>query len=225
VRNWKGFELVWFGVFIFIGTFIAINTKDSLFNYFVLLTGILCVVLAAKGSIWTYFFGIINSFGYAYTAYHNGLFGEVGLNLIFYFPMNILGFFMWKKYMSNDVVIMKGLSFIKSAIVYSACIVSIIILGFLLSLIKGQNTPYIDASTNMIGIVATFLMVWRYKEQWVLYIILNLLTITMWFYRLLNGSSDGSIMVVMWVAFFVNSLYGFYNWSMNAKMAMISEKK
>ena len=225
MRNWKGFELVWFGVFIFIGTFIAINTKDSLFNYFVLLTGILCVVLAAKGSIWTYFFGIINSFGYAYTAYHNGLFGEVGLNLIFYFPMNILGFFMWKKYMSNDVVIMKGLSFIKSAIVYSACIVSIIILGFLLSLIKGQNTPYIDASTNMIGIVATFLMVWRYKEQWVLYIILNLLTITMWFYRLLNGSSDGSIMVVMWVAFFVNSLYGFYNWSMNAKMAMISEKK
>lgn len=217
MKNWKTFELIWIGVFVLIGTIITINTRDSLFNYFILLTGILCVVFAAKGNIWTYFFGIINSLAYALTAYKNGLFGEVGLNLLFYVPMNIYGFFMWKKFMSDSVVIMKGLSIIQSIIVYSGCFFSIIILGFLLSLIEGQNTPYIDASTNMIGITATFLMVWRYKEQWVLYMLLNILTITMWAIRSLNGSSDGSIMVVMWFAFLLNSIYGYYNWSKNAK--------
>ena len=118
MKNWKTFELIWIGVFVLIGTIITINTRDSLFNYFILLTGILCVVFAAKGNIWTYFFGIINSLAYALTAYKNGLFGEVGLNLLFYVPMNIYGFFMWKNFMSYSVVIMKGLSIIQSIIVH-----------------------------------------------------------------------------------------------------------
>lgn len=84
-----------------------------------LLTGILCVIFAAKGNILTYGFGIINSLGYAYTAYHNGLYGEVGLNILFYIPMNIVGFFMWKRFMDDNVVIMKGLNKIKALIVYS----------------------------------------------------------------------------------------------------------
>lgn len=219
MKHWKPFEIIWIAVFGTIGIVITLNNKDSLFNFFILLTGILCVIFAAKGNLLTYVFGTINSLGYSFTAYQNGLFGEVGLNLLFYIPMNIIGFFMWKRFMNDDVVIMKGLNKIKALLVYSGCFLSIIALGFLLSLIKGQNTPYIDAATNMIGITATFLMVWRYKEQWILYIVLNLLTILMWFIRLIDGSADGSIMVVMWVAFLVNSIYGYYNWSKNIKKA------
>lgn len=219
MKRWKPFELVWISLFVIIGTAITLTTKDSLFNYFVLLTGILCVVFAAKGNIWTYFFGIINSFAYAYTAYHNGLFGEVGLNILFYVPMSVVGFLMWRPFISDNMVIMKGLSVFKSTLVFTGCLLSIGILGFVLSQIEGQNTPYIDASTNMIGITATFLMVWRYKEQWILYIILNLLTITMWLIRLMNGSTDGLIMVIMWMAFLVNSIYGYSNWSRSVKKA------
>jgi nicotinamide mononucleotide transporter len=59
----------------------------------------------------------------------------------------------------------------------------------------------------------TFLMVWRYKEQWLVYIILNLFTILMWSIRAVNGSPDGAMMIVMWSAYLVNAVYGYYNWS------------
>jgi nicotinamide mononucleotide transporter len=112
---------------------------------------------------------------------------------------------------------MKKMNIIKTIIILLISGFSIFMLGFFLSSLRGQNTPYLDASTNIIGITATFLMIWRYREQWLLYIILNLLTITMWLLRFANGSSDGSIMILMWTAFLINSVYGFYNWSKNAE--------
>lgn len=217
MKYWNSFEIAWVFIFLSLGIIITIITNDSILNFIILITGILCVVFAAKGRIFTYVFGIINSILYSYTAYSNGLFGEVGLNILFYIPMNFIGFFIWKKHLSNRIVIMKKMNIIKTIIILLISSFSIFMLGFFLSSLRGQNTPYLDASTNIIGITATFLMIWRYREQWLLYIILNLLTITMWLLRFANGSSDGSIMILMWTAFLINSVYGFYNWSKNAE--------
>jgi len=51
LRNWKLFELIWLFSFLIVGTIVTVSTKDSFLNYVILITGILCVVLAAKGSI------------------------------------------------------------------------------------------------------------------------------------------------------------------------------
>lgn len=216
MKHWKPFEIIWLVVFLAIGSWISLNTNDSLFNYLVLITGIGCVVLAAKGHIMTYAFGLVNSILYAYTAYGNQLYGEVGLNLLFYVPTNLIGFMLWKKHLTDSVVIMKKMTITHSLWIYASCIALIGLLGFLLSLIPSQNTPYIDAATNIIGITATLLMMYRYREQWILYISLNVLTIMMWFIRMVNGSQDGAIMIVMWGAFLVNAVYGYYNWSKRA---------
>ena len=92
-------------------------------------------------------------------------------------------------------------------------VLSVILLGVLLSLIKGQNNPFIDAITNVLSIIATFLMMYRYKEQWILYITLNCFTVALWIIRLKNGSLEAPIMIIMWSAFLVNAIYGYINWS------------
>jgi len=217
MKNWKMYEIIWLVLFSGIAIVLSVISKDSVFNFSVFLTGVLCVVLAAKGNIWTYIFGMYNTLGYAYLAYSNGLFGEMGLNLLFFVPMNIIGYILWKKHISNKVVQMRKLKIIATSLIFAACVASSVGMGYLLSLIPGQNTPYIDATTNVLSIVATFLMISRYKEQWLLYITLNILTIIMWTIRLQNGSPEGMIMIVMWSAYFVNSLYGYYTWSMGAK--------
>lgn len=211
-RNWSAFELVWIMVFISAGTIVTIFTKDSLLNYVILLTGILCVVLAAKGNIWNYAFGLVNSVGYAYVSFANGLYGDMGLNLLFFVPTSIIGFLMWKKHLAKDSVEMRGLMFYQQIIVLIICVTSIAILGFLLSHIKTQNTPYIDATSTVLSIIATLLMMWRYKEQWLIYIVLNIVTIVMWAIRLASGSTDGTIMILMWTAFLVNAVYGYVIW-------------
>lgn len=213
LTNWNRFEILWLGTFSLVAILLTIVWKDTLFNFSVFITGVLCVVLAAKGDIWTYVFGMYNTFGYAYLAFTNGLYGEMGLNLFFFAPMNVVGFLMWRKRMIGQTVEMRGLKLKSQIITAIICILGTLGMGFGLSLIHGQNTPYIDATTNVLSIVATFLMVWRYKEQWVLYLVLNGFTIAMWSIRTMAGSHEGPMMIVMWSAYLINAGYGYYNWS------------
>jgi nicotinamide riboside transporter PnuC len=81
IKNWNIYELIWLALFATLAVVLALVAKDTWFGFSVFITGVLCVVLAAKGNIWTYFFGMYNTFAYAYLAYTNGLLGEMGLNL------------------------------------------------------------------------------------------------------------------------------------------------
>lgn len=217
LKNWNLFEIIWLSTFSFIAIMLTVVWGDTLLGFSAFITGVLCVVFAAKGNILTYVFGMYNTFAYAYLAYTNGLYGEVGLNLLFFIPMNVIGFIMWKKKMNGNEVKMRDMKVNKLIIVLGLAVLAIIALGYGLSMIEGQNSPYIDATTNILSIIATILMVLRFKEQWVMYIILNIFTVFMWSMRTINGSEDGTMMIVMWSAYLINAFYGYYTWNKGAK--------
>jgi nicotinamide mononucleotide transporter len=212
-KNWNIFELSLLFLSLATALCCTLTTDNSILSFLTFLTGMLCVVFAAKGMIFTYYTGLINSLLYSYIAYSNGLFGEVYLNLFFYLPMNIVGIVLWRNKLKDMIVAMRKLSLFQTLCIVTGALVSIFFLGYLLALNPAQNTPYIDASTNVLGVMATILMVMRYREQWLLYISLNVLTITMWILRTVDKGNDGQMMIIMWSAFLVNSVYGYYNWS------------
>jgi nicotinamide mononucleotide transporter len=202
--------------FIFLGVitiFYCIITQTSFFLSTVLLSGIICVSLTAIGIKEAYLVGLYNSVSYSWIAFQNGLYGEVGLNILFYLPTGILGYIMWRKKTKNGIVIMQKLSFKKRLILILASVCSIAILGKILSLIPSQNTPFIDATTNILSIFATILMMWRYAEQWLMYITLNIVTIAMWIVRWQSEGYAGDAMIFMWSLYLVNSVFGFIVWS------------
>ncbi|MGD8191077.1 nicotinamide riboside transporter PnuC [Brevibacillus ginsengisoli] len=215
--DWNLYEIAWLVIFSGIAIVLTVIMKDTLFGFTVFITGVLCVVLAAKGNLMTYVFGMYNTFGYAYLAYVNGLFGEVMLNLLFFVPMNAIGFVMWKKNRQGGKLAMRKMDQRGLFLVTVICVIGSLSLGFGLSFIPTQNSPYIDALTTVLSVVATFLMVRRFKEQWLVYIILNISTVLLWVIRTLNGSSDGVLMIVMWSAYLINAIYGYYTWNKGAK--------
>jgi nicotinamide mononucleotide transporter len=212
-NKWSLFEIIFLLGFLLAAAYINIQVENGAFNFSVAASGILCVLLTAKGKLSAYLFGLYNSISYAYLAYINGLYGELGLNLIFFTPMNFIGFFLWQKNLKNGLVKMRKLTSISVLLLALLIVACTGALGYVLSLIESQNTPFIDASTNTLSIAATILMVLRYKEQWLLYIALNSLTIIMWYQRLSSGSLEGEIMILMWVGYLINSFYGYINWS------------
>lgn len=213
IKNWSIYEVVWLLCFTVVALILTIISGDSWFGFSVFITGVFCVVLAAKGNILTYVFGMYNAIGYAFVAWQNNLFGEMGLNLFFFVPMNILGYIMWNRHTSGASVSMRGLTKRGCIWIVIICVTLITLLWACLSQIPNQNSALMDAITNILSIIATVLMVLRYKEQWVLYIILNVFTIIMWSIRLLNGSPEGEMMIVMWSAYLINAIYGYRNWS------------
>lgn len=220
LKDWNKFELFWLCTFSLIAIILTVLWHDTFFGLSVFFTGVLCVVLTAKGNIWSYFFGFFNTLGYAYLAFTNQLFGEMGLNLFFFLPMTFVGYFIWKKHLvKGNQVEMKKMNINCLSGTIALCIIGIVGMGYGLSLIATQNTPYIDATTNVLSIAAAILTAKRMKEQWLFYIILNIFTVIMWSIRTISGSSEGSLMIIMWSAYLVNSVYGYYNWSKGANMA------
>lgn len=221
VGSWKWFEVVWLVVFTLFAVSFTLISKDSLLGFTVFITGVLCVVLTAKGKLMSYVFGMYNTIGYAYLAYINGLFGEVMLNLLFFVPMNVVGFYMWKKHFESGKLSMRQMEVKGMFLIGAVCVLGSLLVGFGLQFIPGQNSPYIDSITTVLSIVATILMVRRFKEQWLVYIVLNMFTVLLWVIRTLEGSGEGLLMIAMWSTYLMNAAYGYYNWNKGAKEALI----
>lgn len=218
--SWNLFEIGWLVLFALIAIGFTVYSKDSLFGFTVFITGVLCVVLTAKGMLSSYVFGTYNTIAYAYLAYINGLFGEVMLNLLFFVPMNVVGFYMWRRHAQGGKLSMRQMGLKDLFLVGVVCLGGSLLLGCGLSFIQGQNAPYIDALTDVLSVVATILTVRRFKEQWLVYIVLNIFTVLLWVIRTLDGSDDGVMMIVMWSAYLVNAGYGYYNWNRGAREAL-----
>ena len=174
LKNWNWFEIIWLALFSSVAVGLSIFWRYDYIAFTVFLTGVLCVVLAAKGNIWNYIFGIYNSIGYAWLSYHNGLFGEVMLNVLFFVPTGIIGWFMWRKKTEHSIVKMRKMKRITAVATVFLCTIGTIAFGLWLSSLKGQNTPYFDAFNVIASILATLAMMWRYREQWILYIGINI---------------------------------------------------
>lgn len=174
------------------------------------IAGVISVVLCAKGKISFYFIGFVQTITYLYLAWQNCFYGEVIEN-IFYLVTMIWGIFVWKKNMSQNEdgstdVLAKKFSVMQWVLSIIGTVVATIAMGFFLDKI-GSAQAYTDAATNVMAIFAQLLMVRRYREQWIWWIVIDVLCIKMWF---IAGNWS---MVAMYVAWTANCIYGWYNWS------------
>ncbi len=211
-------DVVWLTIMGVVGAVFCLLLSENVFDATIFFSGIICVGLIAVGRREGYLVGLYNSIAYSILAYSNGLFGEVYLNILFFLPTGVIGYLMWARHTgANHVVQMLSLSWAMRIAVALVCVVSTIGLGKLLGLNPNQNTPYVDASTNVLSVVATFLMMWRYKEQWVLYITLNILSVAMWVIRFRAGGNAGDLMILMWSLFLLNAVFGCWRWHVGSK--------
>lgn len=216
-------DLVWLALLSIAGGALSAVLATTVFDQSVFLSGILCVGLIAIGRREGYLIGLYNSLSYSILAYGNGLYGEVYLNLLFFVPTGIIGYIMWQRYTTPDkTVAMRQLLWPQRAFISALCVACTVGLGFLLGLNPNQNTPFIDATTNVLSVVATFLMMWRYKEQWLLYILLNVVSIGMWTLRFMDGGRSGDLMILMWSLFLLNAIFGYWRWHVGANHSTVA---
>ena len=185
------------------------------------IAGVLCVVLVAKGSIWNYLFGIVNVSMYAYISYKAALYGDAALNALYYVPMQFRGFWQWRKRgavmneaeAGGNAVQVKARRFDwkQRALLFSGCAVAVIAVGFLLRYF-GDPQPFKDSTTTVLSIVAQALMALAFMEQWVLWIITNVVSVVMWAVCVARGEAHAAVMMIMWSFYLLNSLNGLRVW-------------
>jgi nicotinamide mononucleotide transporter len=212
--DWTLFEKIWLSSFTALTIYLFFAWQDTWIGLGASLTGMMCVILTAKGKISNYYYGIVNSILYAYVAYTSQYYGEVMLNILYFLPLQFIGIYYWKKHVNKnkteDDVLVKWFTLKERILWLLITIAGTAGIGIFLKII-GSKLPYIGAFTVILSIIAMILTVKRVAEQWILWIIVDIVTIYMWFYSIEQGGSDITVLI-MWIAFLTNAIYGFINW-------------
>lgn len=215
--GWKPLELIWLFIASLIILAVSIYWKDNWIGITSALTGVWCVIFTGKGKRSSFVFGMINVLCYIYIAFKAKFYGEVMLNTLYYIPMNVVGWIAWTKHLNTDTgeVKKEKLSFKWSSVLYVATFIGIVIYGYILKLLGG-NLPYIDSMSTVVAIIAQILSVKRLTEQWILWIIVNIVSIIMWGISFAQGG-DNIATLAMWSVYLVNAVIMYIKWYKEAK--------
>jgi nicotinamide mononucleotide transporter len=263
MKNWTKFEKIWLITFLtmVLGSTIYFSITGTdysswhsiLLNWVIApvsaISGIMCVVLVAKGKLSNYVWGTINCITYGYVAYMSGYYGDTIINLFYFLPFQLIGWLWWRKHLrpaSKEDVIMRKLSWKQIIVVTISCIGATLLVGIGLLRVDSwfvnvmkrnisiytyiENVfhipllgPVFDASTEVLQFIAQILMTLAFAEQWILWIIVNILSIAMWVSVIIAEPSSlpwAMPTLIMWVAYLINSFYGYIMWLRGAKLSV-----
>lgn len=210
---WDGFSIgerlfMWGTVLLQIIVYII--APDSWYGIAAGIAGCISVILTAKGRWLMYPIGFIQNFTYTVLAFQNRFYGEV-MEQMFYVVTMLWGMYAWAKNMNvnedgTQDVMTRKFTVSEWILSIAATVVMTVGFGFVLERM-GAAQAYTDAATNVMALFAQIMMVKRYREQWVWWIVIDLLCIKMWF---VAGNWS---MVAMYIAWTANCLYGWRNWT------------
>ena len=261
-KDWTLYEKIWLIAFlvVILAATVYFSWTDTdyadidsvLLNWVIsplsAISGIFCVVLAAKGRFSNWVWGIANSVLYGYLAYRTGYYGDALMGIAYFLPTQFIGIFAWKRMMRKDKaeqVRMRKLTWRQALGFGAAGVVATVLFALLLHTVDNWFTrimhrndtiyayfvqvfgerfallgPIIDSSTEVLQFFAQILMIMALAEQWVFWILTNLITIGMWAIVIIADPASISWALptlIMWVAYLVNSIYGLCIWMRGAK--------
>ena len=214
VKDWKLFDYLFlFGLLAVQLALTPIMIDNGLsigWNVFVIVAsfiGTLATIICAKGKMSYYIWGFIQT----------GMFLVFNLKLklwvesaeqLYYLVTMFIGIFVWKKNINKDKEAIKAKQFNVSKFVIT--IISLIILSvgiYFIDVKIGGTAPLLDTLSLSIAIVANILCTFCYKEQWLLWFILDVVQTILYF---VIGQP---LMAIMYIAWTINTIYGWINWS------------
>ena len=190
------------------GQYSQYSLAHTLLELFAVTMNILSVIYAKRNSILVYPTGLIGTGIFVYILYNFSLLGDMIIN--FYFVlMSIYGWYYWAQKKDGQTLNNVSRTSIKEYYF-------ILILGItsLLSIYLVYNfydkwdswTAYVDTITTAIFFIAMYLMARRKVESWIFWIIGDLITIPLYFYKGLTISS------IQYLIFLILAILGYISW-------------
>lgn len=216
--NWKKFEISYISILILLQLIVYAIVPDSVIGMISGVAGVLCLVYGMKGRKISFIFGTIQCIAMTYIAWISHAYGSFAMDIIYIISQPI-GWFMWGK---NEAT--HSFEANTRRKIFLAAFIAWIIGWFVLSMLGGQ-LPYLDSINFIISLIAQLLYILKYKENWSLWIIVNIANATYWtiltIQMLMGENSIGSLganlsQVALQFALLFNSVYANKVWASGA---------
>jgi nicotinamide mononucleotide transporter len=169
----------------------AYSTLDIVLELTAVFFGVISVLYAKKNNVLVYPSGIIGSAIFVYLLIKWGLFGDFIIN-IFYVVMSIYGWYLWTRKSNGKDLLNISRANSKEKIIASIIFIMAFIFIWIIYVTfdKFDNwTAYLDTLTTAIFFSGMWLMAKRKIENWVFWIVGDIITVPLYFYKGLTMSS------------------------------------
>ena len=185
---------------------------------FALVTGIVYVVLEIlqKNAMWV--IGILTGAACAFEFAVTHVWASMGLNL-YYVAMSVVGLIQWRKASGQveegDIHLQKVSlkAGILSAVLFTAGT------AVMVPVLKatGDPAPFLDAIAVMLSVVGTWWLAQSYLEQWLIWIVADVLTTT------LCLTTGQYWMAALYLVYIGSAVYGYIHWKSRGKYVSLRD--
>lgn len=173
--------------------------------------GIASVIYSIKKNILVFPTGMVSTLIYVYLCYQYRLYADMGINA-YYFGMSVYGWYLWSRPPGErEELPVTWLS--KKGIFQSIGLffMSYIVLYLVLENFTDSDVPYWDSFTTASAFVGMWLMAKKKVENWIAWIITDIVSVPLYFYKGLTLTS------FQFLFFTVLATIGLIEWIKTAK--------
>ena len=183
------------------------NELDIFFEIVAVIFGLLSVWFSKNNNILVYPTGMISTSIFTYLLFKWGLLGDMMINA-YYFIMSIYGWYIWTRKKNNIVTPISKIGNYEKKISLFIFISSLIFVYGIYNYFDkwGSLTSYIDNITTAIFFVGMWLMAKRKIENWIFWIIGDVISVPLYFYKGLTFTS------LQYFIFTIIAISGYYSW-------------
>ena len=174
---------------------------------FGLCAGTLSIALLIKQNIWTWPIGIAYTFASLYIFFTAKLYADFALHVFFLF-MSFYGWYYWLQGNSRFDSELPVSRESKKVLVYSIiiCVLAIILASNLFTMYTDAELPYWDNTTSILSVLAIWLQSRKKIESWVFWLIIDILSVGIYFYK------DLYLYSLLYSIYVAMAFFGYATW-------------
>ena len=190
------------------GQYSGYTTIDIVLELIGILFGLLSVWYAKKNTVWVYPTGMISTAIFVYLLLKWALLGDMIINA-YYFVMSVYGWYYWSK--KEEEVIVHPITSTSKKEVKTAVLLFVASILFVFWVYQAFDkwkdwTAYVDTFTTAIFFVGMGLMARRKIEHWLFWIVGDIISIPLYFFKGLTLTS------FQYIIFTLIAIYGYRSW-------------
>jgi nicotinamide mononucleotide transporter len=173
------------------------------------LLGVMYVFLSVKQNILTWLMGLFSSVLYIYVFFSSGFYADMSLQF-YYVWISIYGWILWTRGKQTEhgkepltvTNTGKKLAFILIAV----SLILWALIWFILKKFTNSPVPVGDSFVTSLSIVATWMLARKIIEQWLVWIIVDLVSLLLFLYKGLFPTS------ILYAIYTVVAVWGYFEW-------------
>ena len=168
--------------------------------------GIVYVLLAAKESLWSWFFAFFGTLIYTILFWDGALLSSALLNF-YYMIMAVYGFILWRGGMQrSEELEITSWSLSKNITVIALGVIVSMVVGYLSSTYTSAKFAYLYGSVMIFSVIATWMLAHKILENWLFWVVIDIAAVVLYW------KSGFHATIVLFAFYTVLAFYGYLSW-------------